>query len=57
MYQPRHDYRDILADLESNGVDMTDFRSRWENLCKMGLHQQLAFEFLWSTYKLNNYKI
>lgn len=57
MYQPIHDPQDIIEDLKNHNVDMKDFDKRLKAISGGVTTNQFMFEFLWSTYKLNNYKI
>lgn len=52
------DAESALADLKEHGVDIAEFERKYKLCCNQGqMGLQFAFEWLYTTYVINGYKL
>jgi len=57
MYQPKYDYKFIIQDLKDHNVDLKKFELKVKQMSQSDTMNQMMFEFIYDTLKINNYNI
>jgi hypothetical protein len=57
LYNPIYNPNDIIQDLKNNNVDINEFYERLKKLNNGTVFNQFMFEYLYTVYVINNYKI